>query len=148
LPGLVPEGSGPIVGSGNVLHNLVRIDWSQPDGGRIRSSIGVMAYDEDLADRIRQLLAGEEQVTEKKMFGGLAFLINGNMAIAASGQGGILVRFDPKKAVPRGAEPAIMRDRPMDGWLRVAHEGLRTKSALSKWVRTGTTYARSLPRKV
>lgn len=107
-----------------------------------------MAYDEGLADRIRQLLTGEEHVTERRMFGGLAFLINGNMAIAASGQGGILVRFDPKMAVPTGAEPAIMRDRPMDGWLRVADDRLKTKAALSKWVRTGTTYARSLPAKV
>lgn len=78
-----------------------------------------MAYDEELANRIRQLLADEEHVTERKMFGGLAFLVNGNLAIAASGQGGVLVRSDPKKAVPAGAETAIMRDRPMDGWLRV-----------------------------
>lgn len=91
-----------------------------------------MAYDEDLADRIRLLLAEEEHVTERKMFGGLAFLVNGNLAIAASGQGGILVRSDPKKAVPAGAETAIMRDRPMDGWLRVADERLRTKAQLSR----------------
>ncbi len=110
-------------------------------------SIGVVAYDEDLANRIRQLLADEEDVTERKMFGGLAFLVNGNMAIAASGQGGILVRSDPTKALPAGAETAIMRDRPMDGWLRVAEERLKTKAQLSKWVRIGTRYARSLPRK-
>jgi TfoX/Sxy family transcriptional regulator of competence genes len=106
-----------------------------------------VAYDEDLADRIRQLLAGEEQVTEKKMFGGLAFLVNGNMAIAASGQGGILVRSDPKKAVPAGAEVAVMRDRPMEGWLRVADDSLKTEAQLRKWARIGTTYARSLPPK-
>jgi TfoX/Sxy family transcriptional regulator of competence genes len=103
-----------------------------------------MAYDEDIAHRIRQLLADEAQVTEKKMFGGLAFLVNGNMAIAASGQGGILVRSDPKKAVPTGAEPAIMRGRPMDGWLRVPDNKLKTKAQLGKWARIGTTYARSL----
>lgn len=103
-----------------------------------------MSYDEDLADRIRQLLADEEQVSERKMFGGLAFLVNGSMAIAASGQGGILVRSDPRKPVPAGAEPAIMRDRPIEGWLRVADDSLKTKAQLSKWVRLGTAFARSL----
>lgn len=106
-----------------------------------------MAYDEDLADRIRELLAAEQQVTEKRMFGGLAFLVKGNMAIAASRQGGILVRSDPKEAVPAGAEPAIMRGRPMDGWLRVADDRLKTKAQLSKWARMGARYARSLPPK-
>jgi TfoX N-terminal domain len=81
------------------------------------------------------------------MFGGLAFLVNGNMAIAASGQGGILVRSDPKKTVPAGAEPASMRNRPMEGWLRVADDSLKTKAQLSKWTRIGTAYARSLPPK-
>jgi TfoX N-terminal domain len=113
----------------------------------VARSIGVVAYDEDLANRIRQLLADEEDVTERKMFGGLAFLVNGNMAIAASGQGGILVRSDPTKGLPVGAETAIMRDRPMDGWLRVAKERLKTKAQLSRWVRIGTRYARSLPPK-
>ncbi|MBO0731928.1 MAG: TfoX/Sxy family protein [Acidimicrobiaceae bacterium] len=106
-----------------------------------------MAYDEDLADRIRELLVAEGQFTEKKMFGGLAFLVNGNMAIAASGQGGILVRSDPKAEVPAGAEPAIMRGRPMDGWLRVADNKLKTRAQLSKWVRIGAAYAGSLPPK-
>lgn len=106
-----------------------------------------MAYDEELANRIRQLLADEEHVTERKMFGGLAFLVNGNLAIAASGQGGVLVRSDPKKAVPAGAETAIMRDRPMDGWLRVADERLKTKSQLRRWTLMGATQARSLPPK-
>ena len=117
------------------------------DGQGLGRSIGFVAYDEDLADRIRDLLAGQENVTERKMFGGLAFLVNGNMAIAASGQGGILVRSDPKKAVPAGAETAIMRDRPMEGWLRVADDILKTKAQLSKWTRIGTAYARSLPPK-
>ncbi len=106
-----------------------------------------MAYDEDLADRIRQLLADESEVTEKKMFGGLAFLVNGNMAIAASGQGGILVRSNPRDETPPGAEPAIMRGRPMDGWLRVSEDKLETKSQLSKWTRIGIAFARSLPPK-
>jgi hypothetical protein len=78
------------------------------------SSTGVVAYDEDLADRIRVVLAEEAHVTERKMFGGLAFLVNANMAVAASGQGGILVSADPKQTGPKGAEPAIM-PRPADG---------------------------------
>ena len=85
------------------------------------------------------------------MFGGLAFLVNGNLAIAASGQGGILVRADPGDAdrlvATTAAERAVMRGRPMQGWLRVATEHLRTKRQLEKWVRIGTEYAASLPRK-
>ena len=82
-----------------------------------------MAYDEDLADRIRQLISGEPGVTEQKMFGGLAFLVGGNMAVAASGEGGIMVRVDPAEsdalvASTKGS-PAVMRGRPMAGWLRV-----------------------------
>ncbi len=118
-----------------------------PDLRRLSPSIGAMAYDADIAHRIRQLLADEAHVTEKKMFGGLAFLVNGNMAIAASGQGGILVRSDPKQAAPAGVEPAIMRGRPMDGWLRVSEDKLKTKAQLGKWARIGTIYARSLPPK-
>lgn len=113
-----------------------------------RRSIGGVAYNENLADRIRELIGHEEeQVTEKKMFGGLAFLVNGKMAIAASGQGGILVRCLPTNAVPAEAQMAIMRGRPMEGWLRVADDALRTKAQLRKWVRTGTEAARSLPPK-
>ena len=82
-----------------------------------------MAYDEDLANRIRELIAGEPGVTEKKMFGGLAFLINGNMSVSASGQGGLLLRVDPDEtdrlAEQPHAEPMVMRGRPMQGWLRV-----------------------------
>ncbi len=81
------------------------------------------------------------------MFGGLAFLVNGNMAIAASGQGGILVRSVPTKAVPAEAQPAIMRGRPMEGWLRVADDALRTEAQLRQWVRIGTEAACSLPPK-
>ena len=107
-----------------------------------------MAYNENLADRIRELISHEEgQVTEKKMFGGLAFLVNGKLAIAASGQGGILVRCLPTKAVPEQAQTAIMRGRPKQGWLRVADDALRTKTQLRKWVRTGTEAACSLPPK-
>jgi TfoX/Sxy family transcriptional regulator of competence genes len=110
-----------------------------------------MAYDEDLADRIRALVAKEPGVSEKKMFGGLAFLIGGNMAIAASGQGGILVRVDPTQSdalVARTkASVAEMRGRLMSGWLRVSSNDVRTKPQLTKWVTLGTTFARSLPSK-
>ena len=110
-----------------------------------------MGYDEDLANRIRELTAGEAGVTEKKMFGGLAFLIGGNMAVAASGQGGLLVRVDPEEsdelvAKPHAA-PMVMRGREMQGWLRVDDEGVRTKRQLKPWVKRGVGYARSLPPK-
>jgi TfoX/Sxy family transcriptional regulator of competence genes len=110
-----------------------------------------MAYDEDLAHRIRELLAGETGVAEKKMFGGLAFLIGGNMAVAASGQGGLMVRCDPEETDALVERPHArrfeMRGREMDGWLRVDDDGLRTKHDLERWVRTGAGYARSLPPK-
>jgi TfoX/Sxy family transcriptional regulator of competence genes len=110
-----------------------------------------MAYDEDLADRIRELVATEKGLTEQKMFGGLAFLIGGNMAVAASGQGGILVRTDPaasaKLVSTTKAQPMVMRGRAMDGWLRVDAERVREKRQLAAWVKRGVTYARSLPAK-
>ena len=110
-----------------------------------------MAYDEELADRIRDLLAEEAGLTEMKMFGGLAFLIGGNMAVAASGQGGLLVRVDPATSddlvASTGARPMEMRGRPMDGWLRVDADDVRTERQLTTWVRRGTTYARTLPAK-
>jgi TfoX/Sxy family transcriptional regulator of competence genes len=110
-----------------------------------------MAYDEELADRIRELVAGESDLSEQKMFGGLAFLIGGNMAVAASGQGGILVRVDPEESdtlvATTDAYVMEMRGRAMNGWLRVDPEHLRTKRQLAKWVERGTTYARSLPAK-
>lgn len=110
-----------------------------------------MAYDEDLAERIRVLVGSEPAVAEKKMFGGLAFLVNGNMAVAASGEGGILVRVDPEQSdalvAKTPAYPMEMRGREMKGWLRVDAEDVRTKPQLSKWVTRGTGYARSLPPK-
>ena len=110
-----------------------------------------MAYDEELADRIRELVGSESDLTEQKMFGGLAFLIGGNMAVAASGQGGILVRVDPAESDTlvgtMNARLMEMRGRRMQGWLRVAAEDVRTKRQLAKWVKLGTTYARSLPAK-
>jgi TfoX/Sxy family transcriptional regulator of competence genes len=110
-----------------------------------------VAYDEDLANRIRELIAAEPGVTEQKMFGGLAFLIAGNMSVSASGQGGLLLRCDPDETdellKKEGAEPFVMRGRAMDGWLRVAPEGVRTKRQLEPWVKVGVRYARSLPAK-
>jgi TfoX/Sxy family transcriptional regulator of competence genes len=110
-----------------------------------------MAYDEDLANRIRELLAGEPDVTEQRMFGGLAFLVGGNMSVAASGQGGLMVRVEPEKTDALLAKPHArrfeMRGRAMEGWLRVDAEGLRTKRQLEPWVRRGVAYARSLPPK-
>ena len=110
-----------------------------------------MAYDEDLADRIRELLASEKGVTEQKMFGGLGFMIGGNMAVAASGQGGLMVRVDPDQSdrltASGNAAPMVMRGRPMKGWLRVDSDHVRTKKQLSPWVRRGVDYAGSLPPK-
>ncbi|MDP8976756.1 MAG: TfoX/Sxy family protein [Actinomycetota bacterium] len=108
-----------------------------------------MAYDENLADRIRELLEGEPDLSEMKMFGGLAFLINGNMAVAASGQGGVMVRVDPAESdvlvASSQARMFEMRGRPIEGWLRVDSDHLRTRRQLAKWVELGKTYARSLP---
>jgi TfoX/Sxy family transcriptional regulator of competence genes len=110
-----------------------------------------VAYDEVLANRIRELVGGEPALTEKKMFGGLAFLIGGNMAVAASGQGGILVRVDPAESdtlvATTNARLMEMRGRQMQGWLRIGPEDLRTKRQLAKWVGLGAAYARSLPAK-
>jgi TfoX/Sxy family transcriptional regulator of competence genes len=110
-----------------------------------------VAYDEDLANRIRELVGGELGVTEQRMFGGLAFLVAGNMAVAASGQGGLLVRVDPAEsdrlAARGGVESMEMRGRAMPGWLRVDASSVNTKRALTPWVRRGVSYARSLPPK-
>jgi TfoX N-terminal domain len=119
--------------------------------GRPRSTIAAVAYDEDLADRIREIIGAQRGLQEKKMFGGLAFLVEGNMAIAASGQGGVLVRVDPEKfdhlIDTTKAEVAVMGGRPMSGWLRVAPADLATKRQLATWVNTGLNYARGLPEK-
>jgi TfoX/Sxy family transcriptional regulator of competence genes len=110
-----------------------------------------MAYDTQLADRIRDLMSGEPDLVEKKMFGGLAFLIGGNMAVAASGQGGLLVRVDPAESdelvASSPAYPMEMRGRQMAGWLRVDSEHVTTKEELAPWVERGVGFARSLPAK-
>ena len=110
-----------------------------------------MPYDEELAERIRQLVGGEPDVGEKKMFGGLAFLVGGNMAVAASGQGGLLVRVDPAESdelvSKTNARPMEMRGREMAGWLRVDAGDVQTEPELKRWVELGAAYARSLPKK-
>lgn len=114
-------------------------------------SCAAVAYDEELADRIRELVADVPAVTEQAMFGGLAFLVGGHLAVSASGRGGIMVRVDPAQSdrlVARShAHPVEMRGRLMDGWLRVDAEHLRTTRQLSRWVERGVTYAGSLPPK-
>src|ERR1700759_1464998 len=110
-----------------------------------------MAYDEDLAYRIRELVAAEHGVEEKRMFGGLAFLINGNMSVAVSGQGGLMVRVPPEQAdklLGRAhVSPMVMAGREVRGWIRVDADGVKTKRQLTDWVTRGVDYARSLPRK-
>jgi hypothetical protein len=110
-----------------------------------------VAYDEELAARIRSRVAGDPGLTEQKMFGGLAFLIGGNMAIAASGQGGLLVRTDPDESdaltTTTAAYPMEMRGRQMAGWLRVDAADVESDADLERWIAIGTAYARSLPAK-
>ena len=110
-----------------------------------------MAYDEDLADRIRELLSAHNGVEEKRMFGGLAFLINGNMSVAASGRGGLMVRVPPddtdKLLAREHVEPMIMAGRETRGWLRISVDGVKTKRQLQSWVTRGVEHARSLPPK-
>jgi hypothetical protein len=110
-----------------------------------------MAYDEDLANRIRELIAAEPDVSEQRMFGGLAFLVRGRMSVAASGEGGLLARVDPGDTeallTKAHARPFEMRGREMTGWLRVDAEGVRTRRQLEPWVRRCVAYARSLPPK-
>src|SRR5919199_381621 len=108
-----------------------------------------MAYDEELGNRIRERLADEPAVTEKKMFGGLAFLVHGNMCVSASGQGGLLARVDPTTTDDALAQPhaALMEmgGRTMDGWIRVAPEGVATDDALAAWTDRSLAYVRTLP---
>jgi TfoX/Sxy family transcriptional regulator of competence genes len=109
-----------------------------------------MAYDEELAARIRELLAGED-VVEKRMFGGLAFLVRGNMSVSASGRGGLLVRIDPDETEEAIARPHVglmeMGSRTMRGWIHVRPEALEEDGALAEWVERGVSYASSLPPK-
>ena len=110
-----------------------------------------MAYDEQLAERLRDLVSGEPGVTEKKMFGGLAFLVGGHMAVGASSQGDLMVRVAPEQTEQLLAEPHaapfVMRGREMSGWLRVDTAGLGSEVELRRWADVGVAYARSLPPK-
>jgi TfoX/Sxy family transcriptional regulator of competence genes len=110
-----------------------------------------MAYDEDLANRLRELLAEEDAVSERTMFGGLAFLLHGRMSVSASGRGGLLARIDPAETDAAIARPYAslmqMRGRTIEGWIRVAPEGLATKRELAAWVRRSLAYVKSLPPK-
>jgi hypothetical protein len=110
-----------------------------------------IAHDEDLANRIRELIAGEPDVSEQSMFGGLVFLVSGNMSVAAGGRGSLVVRVRPEDtdellAKPH-AQPFVMGGRPMEGRVRVDAEGVRTRRQLERWVMRGVAYARSLPPK-
>ncbi|GAC1373988.1 MAG: TfoX/Sxy family protein [Acidimicrobiales bacterium] len=110
-----------------------------------------MAYDRDLANRLRELLSGHDGVVEKKMFGGLAFLVDGNMAVSASGRGGLMVRIDPADSARCLARPHValmeMGGRTMDGWIVVEPEGLKTTRELTAWVTRGVNFAKTLPPK-
>jgi TfoX/Sxy family transcriptional regulator of competence genes len=110
-----------------------------------------MAYDVEVAERLREELAGEPGVSERPMFGGLAFLINGNLAVSASGQGGLLLRVDPSQTEKLVAEPQarpfVMRGRELAGWLHIAASVLDSDSDFSRWVALGVAQARSLPPK-
>jgi len=110
-----------------------------------------MAYDEDLANRIRELLAAQKGIEEKRMFGGLAFLLNGNMSVAASGRGGLMVRVPPEETdkllTREHVEPMVMAGRETRGWLRVSAEGVKSKRQLQSWVNRGIDHAKSLPPK-
>ena len=110
-----------------------------------------MAYDHELANRLREVLAAEGGLTEKAMFGGLAFLIGGHLAVSASSKGGLLLGVDPARTDEFVREPQVgrfvMRGRPMDGWLRVDAAAVETDDDLRRWVAQGVAYARSLPPK-
>jgi hypothetical protein len=113
-------------------------------------NLGV-AYDEDLADRIRELMAADPALSEKRMFGGLAFLIGGHLAVSVSGRGGLMLRCRPEETEALRAKPHAgpfkMRGRAVEGWLRVEPKGVATKRQLERWVGRGVAYARSLPPK-
>ncbi|HWF31349.1 MAG TPA: TfoX/Sxy family protein [Solirubrobacteraceae bacterium] len=110
-----------------------------------------MPYEEDLAHRVRELIGDERGLSEMRMFGGLAFLLDGNMAVAVSSKGGLMLRHDPEQLdallAREHARPMIMRGRPAKGWLRVDPDGVKTKRELQSWVRRGVEFARTLPPK-
>lgn len=129
------------------MHLSVRSDFCV----RRPAILAAMAYDEELADRIRDVVRGEPGLSEKRMFGGLAFLLDGRLAVAAGSDAGLLLRIDPTLTESLVSEPHVgrfeMRGREMDGWLRVDAEAIETDADLRRWLRHGVTYARSLPPK-
>lgn len=154
--GLEPDGlpGGHLIARSQptrLVHHLLsrRPEASYRAARAIRSAR--MAYDEDLANRVRELLADEDAITEKKMFGGLAFLLHGNMSVSASRNGGLLLRIDPADSDSSLARPHVapmqMGGRIMEGWITVAPDGCRTKRELAAWVRRSVTFAKSLPPK-
>jgi TfoX/Sxy family transcriptional regulator of competence genes len=128
---------------GLVVHRQAR--------GALYPRTPTMPYDEDLANRLRELLADEDAITEKRMFGGLAFLLHGNMSVSASRNGGLLARIDPADTDAALARPHVtlmeMGGRTMDGWITVAPEGLKTKRQLAAWVKRSVAFAKTLPPK-
>ena len=148
MPPVVRQTVGSVGASGKPVGSAYAGGPSSPAR---RCETVVVAYDEDLANRIRDIVQDEPGLTEKRMFGGLAFLINGNMAVSASGQGGMLLRIDPVDAPTLIERPEAnrveMRGREMDGWLRIDSSGLTTKRQLESWVARGVSYARLLPSK-
>jgi hypothetical protein len=110
-----------------------------------------VAFDEGLAVRVRELIEHERGLTEKRMFGGLAMLLDGSMAVVIRGRGGLMVRVDPGEydavQTEPGAAPAEMRGRPMRGWITVSEFGYATDADLRRWVARGVDAARKAPRK-
>ena len=109
-----------------------------------------MTYDDGLADRLRSVIGAEPGLTEKRMFGGLAFLVHGHLAVAASGQDGLLLRVDPARAsslLGPHSTRFVMRGRELNGWLHVLPAAIETDTALRDWAAHGVAYARSLPPK-
>ncbi|HEX6871659.1 MAG TPA: TfoX/Sxy family protein [Micromonosporaceae bacterium] len=110
-----------------------------------------MAYDEDLANRVRELVGREPEFGEKRMFGGLALMLNGNMAVVIRGMGGLMVRVDPAESeqllTEHGAHLTQMRGRPMRGWITVEPSACARDVDLRRWVSRGVAYTRSLPTK-
>jgi len=133
------------------LEDLTLAEPFEPMRRQLERKLSQSGYDEDLANRIRELVALHPDVTEQPMFGGLAFLIGGHMSVSVSGRGGLLLRCHPEEteallAKPH-ASPFEMRGREMRGWLRVQEDGVRTKRQLERWVERGVSFARSLPAK-
>jgi TfoX/Sxy family transcriptional regulator of competence genes len=110
-----------------------------------------VAYDEELAQRVRELLTFEPDIVEKRMFGGLSFLIGGHLAVGVSGTGGLLMRSEPHETAELlthpYVEPFVMRGRAMNGWVRVAAGAVDDDAELKSWVEAGVGFARSLPPK-